>query len=383
VQVDEIVDDYSETHRFLRGKNQAHQPAASVKKPSLHRCKDGGEAYSASYLITREHLIYQNTAYNLTWVNCEMGSFIMMTGRVDPRKNVNGSLLQTIDVLDFSVIHLSAYERLLLRWAKSSPIIGEDRNNLQPVVNSANILKHRYELLENIQPPPEHSAFNRTVVIMPYLGSDMGAGHSKLANRQAYVAACFWSFRAYYPFVVAAVKSVKDYEFLRYHSNLPFYDIIFLSNLPKSASLPVGTVQATKARILSPTGNWSHFDYIFFTESDQILMMRNPDDLYAYLDLNPRHLILPHRLMAYPESVLMAFHHREVSEHLPMDWFDMQCCLPRQHCTERNDWRKVSNDSVSILKIFGLQVPLGNSNFHAETYRYCSLKNSTEQAPCP
>jgi galactose-1-phosphate uridylyltransferase len=30
------------------------------------------------YLITKEHLIYQKTDANLTWVNCEMGSFIMM-----------------------------------------------------------------------------------------------------------------------------------------------------------------------------------------------------------------------------------------------------------------------------------------------------------------
>ena len=39
----------------------------------LHKCVNAGEVYSASYLITREHLIYQHTAYNLTWVNCEMG----------------------------------------------------------------------------------------------------------------------------------------------------------------------------------------------------------------------------------------------------------------------------------------------------------------------
>ena len=38
----------------------------------LHKCRDNGEAYSAAYLISREHIIYQNTAYNLTWVNCEM-----------------------------------------------------------------------------------------------------------------------------------------------------------------------------------------------------------------------------------------------------------------------------------------------------------------------
>ena len=44
----------------------------------LHRCKDTGEGYAAAYLTTREHLLYQFTGYNLSWVNCEMASFIML-----------------------------------------------------------------------------------------------------------------------------------------------------------------------------------------------------------------------------------------------------------------------------------------------------------------
>lgn len=61
-------------------------------------------------------MLEQFTDYNLTWVNCEMGSFIMMS----PRKE-NGSLVQTLDLLDFSVVHLSAYERLKRRWRKVLP----------------------------------------------------------------------------------------------------------------------------------------------------------------------------------------------------------------------------------------------------------------------
>lgn len=32
-------------------------------------------------------------------------------------------------------------------------------------------------------------------------------------------------------------------------------------------------------------------------------MNRIPLDLYSYIDKNPRHLLLPHRLMVYPEQV--------------------------------------------------------------------------------
>jgi hypothetical protein len=188
----------------------------------LHRCRDAGEAYSASYLITKEHLLYQFTDYNLTWVNCEMGSFIMMNGRADPSKNVNGSILQTIDVLDLSVIHLSAYERLLLRWARSSSEVNLDKNNISTVVSSSELLRKLAFQLRG-EDSSSHSSslhllpsndFHRTVVIMPYLGVDRGAGHSKLFNRQIYLSACFWSFYAFYPFIVAGVKSNKDRDYI-------------------------------------------------------------------------------------------------------------------------------------------------------------------------
>ena len=42
---------------------------------------------------------------------------------------------------------------------------------------------------------------------------------------------------------------------------------MLLENLPKSASLPVATSQETKRRIIA--GVWD-FDYIFYTESDQV-----------------------------------------------------------------------------------------------------------------
>lgn len=280
-QEDFIAHDARDSHRSLKAKPQdpvlaelalaksASGPIAT--KPLIQRCKDGGEAYSAAYLISKEHLIYQKTNYNLTWVNCEMGSFIMMNGRANPQKNINGSLLMSVDVLDFSVIHLSAYERLLLRWTKSSEVVKKDRNNLQPVIDSAEILRQRAVLLHSNNAPPEHPALHRTVIVMPFLGSDMGAGHSKLANRQAYLAACFWSFYAYYPYVVAMVKSPKDRDYVLQVSGLPFWDVILLEGLPKSASLPVATVQITKAMILN--GTWGQFDYVFFTESDQVSLI--------------------------------------------------------------------------------------------------------------
>ena len=107
-------------------------------------------------------------------------------------------------------------------------------------------------------------------------------------------------------------------------------------------------------------------------------MMRIPDDIYSYLARHPRHLIVPHRLMAYPSPILSLHHHRAPSTSGSADWMDMNCCLPRQQCTERKNWVHVSNSSsLAVLNIWGIQVPLGNSNFHAETYRACTLTDTS------
>ena len=359
----------------------------------LHKCRDGGEVYSASYLIHREHLMYQFTDYNLTWVNCEMASFIMMNGRATPSRNVNGSLVQSLDVLDFSVLHLSAYERLQRRWDKSIGLQRMKTGNIEPVARAVKLLKELALQKEEERKKAgyrfDHPGLNRTVVIMPFLGSDMGAGHSKLGNRFVYLQACFWSCYLHFPHVTVAVKGVKDFHWAKESSGLPFWDVILIENLPKSASLPVATVQQAKARMQD--GRWD-FDYVYFTESDQILMMRPLDTLYRHLELHRRRLVVPHRLMPYPEAVLLHFHKRDIFRDIPSqalkgfgprDWEAMNCCLRRQNCWDRREWVKVKNDTVPVVSVYGILAPLGNANFHAETYRYCRLYREGGQHICP
>lgn len=353
----------------------------------FYKCRDSGEAYSAAYLTTKEHLLNQFTGYNLTWVNCEMGSFIMMES-----KKENGSMVQSLDVLDFSVVHLSAYERLKRRWRKVLPdfINNKSKNkrdwetgSITEIVKATKILRERAEIMREEGTPLSTPEVNRTVAIMPFLGAENGAGHSKLDNRYEYLKACFWSLYAAIPNIVAAVKNNADYEYARHISGLPFYDVMLLTDLPKNAALPVATVQNTKARIAN--GTWD-FDYIFFTESDQILLLRRHAEFYEHLRQFPRQMIIPHRLIPYPLDVLKYRHKREPSNasNGPYDWMDMTCCMPRQNCRERKDWMHVGNTSVPAVNIYGLEVPLGNNDFHAERYRACTLsESSSPHMYCP
>lgn len=249
----------------------------------LHKCQNTGEAFSSSYLITREYLLYVKLPEDLSIVNCELASFMMFNRMADPRlPDQEGTIIQSLDVLDISVIHLSAYERLQRRYEKdiiklssisstgwNIPQIDVPITNRSPIAWTTNVISNSLGLLQSHH---EHNSFDskyfqKTVVIMPYLGSETGSGQSNHMNRLLYLKLCFWSFYARYRHIVVFVMTMKDYHFLKSQSDLPFYDIILLQNLPTTASLPVASVIETQARIRSLT--W-RFEYIFYTESDQV-----------------------------------------------------------------------------------------------------------------
>ena len=356
----------------------------------IHLCNSVFEAYSASYLTTRKHMLeVESEGYNLTWVNCEMASFIHMKDSRNFLKNPDGKgmIMQSLDVLDFSAIHLSAFERSSKKHKHS---LWTSRADLKTAWHNIDPVKHAGIELEKINNPKKNGGrkivyseeAKRTVVVMPFLGGAMGAGHSELGNRFEYLKACFWSFHEFVPNIAMGVTRQEDVDWAMNESGLPFYDIILHETLPKSASLPVATTQQVKKRLIS--GAWD-FDYVFFTESDQILISRSLQMMYDHLKIYPSRMMLPHRLMPYSNRVIQEVHNRTVDimeGHVNRnDWMKQSCCMPRQNCGERKSWRSIKDDNVPIINYYGLYVPLGNVNFLDEKYRFCSLDSYTDICP--
>jgi hypothetical protein len=202
------------------------------------------------------------------------------------------------------------------------------------------------------------------------LGGAMGAGHSELGNRFDYLKACFWSIYEFMPNIVAGVTRKEDVEWCKTHSGLPFYDILLLDDLPKGASLPVGTTQLAKQKLRS--GEWP-FKYVFFTESDQILISRTLPMMYDHLKKYPGRMILPHRLMPYSKEVITIAHKKSVDTIETNKWMQQSCCLERQNCASRRNWKELAQPEVPVIDYYGLYVPLGNVNFLLESYRPCTL----------
>jgi hypothetical protein len=198
----------------------------------------------------------------------------------------------------------------------------------------------------------------------------MGAGHSELGNRFDYLKACFWSFYEFFPHIVAGVSRKEDVDWCFKESGLPFYDVLLLENLPKGASLPVATTQRTKQKLKS--GEWP-FNYVFFTESDQILISRQLPMMFDHLKKYPGRMILPHRLMPYSKEVANIVHKKEVEKIELNKWMVQSCCMERQNCQDRKTWQNLAHPSVPVIDYYGLYVPLGNVNFLDERYRACTL----------
>lgn len=136
--------------RYLK-KSKQRQSKEEKEYMKYHKCADVAEAYGASYFITKEYMLKTKVEkFNLTWVNCEMGSFVFLkrlNGNTIHHKNVSGTTIQSLDVLDFSVIHLSAYERLQRRH--KGVLRKMDKKALANEVKIEETLKHATDSLVN------------------------------------------------------------------------------------------------------------------------------------------------------------------------------------------------------------------------------------------
>jgi len=64
----------------------------------FQKCFDIGEVYSASMLMTSEYAMRKNTEFNMSRVNLELDTMMFM-------RNNWRSYVQSVDLLDFSVLH--------------------------------------------------------------------------------------------------------------------------------------------------------------------------------------------------------------------------------------------------------------------------------------
>jgi hypothetical protein len=195
--------------------------------------------------------------------------------------------------------------------------------------------------------------------------------------------------------------------------------------LPKAGALPVATLVTMQQNLMQNI--YAEFDYFFFTEADQMLVMRNPQYVFQQLNANEMFTVVPHRLVPYAKEIhdivfekisreggkkakflnknkkkdtkkkesssttttttvkkIMKKQHILVEDN-HYGWMQHSCCMPRQNCLERDNWVPLIHEDIPYINIYGLHVALGNSNFHKLVYRPCKVldKSFVDLNYCP
>jgi hypothetical protein len=273
------------------------------------------------------------------------------------------------------------------------------------------------------EPQPAMKRGAATLGIHPWLGSAKGYSHSETKFRLSYLRACLWSTHALTSDVVIGVVSEEDRRLIS-DAGLPVLEIVVFPSLPSTTALPVALVQWAQ-RALSAGGKYSRAAYRFvdYSEADQVLVLRPGAQrrIESFLERYNRRVVVPHRLVPYPAAVLHKFNrslpasvarleegalslqdmHRAAigsSAAAPpargqgqgKEWTALKCCLPRQNCESRDDWRhpwdrKTGSHEhfLPVVWLHGLATALGNADFYHESYRVCTLSPWEESEVCP
>jgi hypothetical protein len=124
---------------------------------------------------------------------------------------------------------------------------------------------------------------------------------------------------------------------------------------------------------------------VYFTEADQLLMVRDFGQLYSWVEAHPLAALTPHRLIVAPEAFLKT-QNKSSEPNNAVDTrknpFMFSCCLDiGRYCLTRVHWKPVSDPSVGVVLIHGVAVIPGNANFPNQLYRSCNITNLKTHCP--
>jgi hypothetical protein len=161
-------------------------------------------------------------------------------------------------------------------------------------------MKRTVNILKEKAPQVDDSRLNKTISIMVYSSSAVSAvGSFQTEIRQYFFEAAFWSIHRYFPHIAIAVGTSRDLKLLQ-ELKLPIFKIYSLVDemekiqnphlLPKQALLSlVNSLKSEK--------HFSGFEYVYYSEGDEVLHMRNEVENFNAIDNSFGNLIVvPHRM---------------------------------------------------------------------------------------
>lgn len=259
------------------------------------------EVYAGAWLSSRQKVVSSQDAFNK--IDClEGGSFSM----------VNERTLMTRDFFDFQVLHLSSTTNHMPE-RRSSKFLSTLKKKLAKTIE---VLKLHpvdddevdWRLRNGTVALIPFSSRPASSDISPFLKLFMSYDPFQIQIRSLYFEATFWSVYRFVSHICVTVASKQDLDALR-SMNLPVWKIIDLSHLfnPKAKQWSPGSHHflpkesllflVNELQDFGHTTPWNAFEFVYFTEADQVLHLRSTSHIMDLLEADKAFLtIAPHRI---------------------------------------------------------------------------------------
>jgi len=379
---------------------------ASSSFSGTFRCADAGEAFAASWLSTVELFLSNGlfTEKSLSDPDCKW-CVTMAAGFVFAHQAVSGLALRTVDMFDFFVHHLSYYEKIL-----SGNYVGNrDRCNLEvDVLRNLDAMERGY--IARGYNNPSGRKNGQVLAIMPFY-----SGKNNKFKTRKFLNISVLSVSHVFPNIVLCVATEEDYRYVTDESGLNeyLYDVMLISGLNGTNYLPLGCNVRARAKLSAGarggddggggaerSGAWTGFDWVFYTESDQMPHLRDVDRILSLALQHPRNdakspLIVPHRGVPYAvredfadlDKVEVGCGMHRLAKvanktvHSLPDIREKSCCFRDLYC-KRNTGSYQHHFDREDVQLFrqheSWAMIAGTGNVFKETYQVCNLTNTRQ-----
>ena len=137
------------------------------------------------------------------------------------------------------------------------------------------------------------------LAVIPYFGGISSAPRqTELDNVLRYFEYTYSSLKPYMTKLIVSVYNDKDYETIRPLSLNPDIEVMRIADIDP-IFLPANTVRNIQSKGFDE-------EYIYFTESDQILYIQDIENIYKTIDYNKNVYIVPQRFEQIPRELVEA-----------------------------------------------------------------------------
>jgi hypothetical protein len=393
---DAIQPSFAEFQDFRAGpRNQVYAAGSTMKDLELKHKRAGGKTtdplyagmckfegdsktaslYAAAWLSSKETILkvekftrqYMQEEQE-DFVNQELGFFAAVEGDAQ-------IAYSSVDMFDFFVHHLSGYDFSIRYDENWDP---EMLRLLQGMIEG-----YRKKGYNN----PSRVRNGNVLAILPFhSGASTGRSINGISKAHMFLQATIITVAAVFPNIAVFVASPEDYNWLVYESGLNrfLYDVQLISWMRNPSHLCVATSVVAKEKLLDGSYDAS-FEWIYYTESDQLPHLRNVDNLLE-LAMQENTLVIPHRgeCLWHPQDVALqsveppgdlANPILEKELLLVDDIMSASCCFD-QRCLDvtQDTFTPFNKSSVKLFQQHESFVHIaGTGNNFEAIYRTCKL----------